>query len=252
LNRGVFIGIHSRLFQGRSQFQLFLSYSPAIITRSHYSLQNQQCCHYTHLPIHFRLASFQVHTRFLFHSLHMASIDDKTTICLLFGCILGFLSVASMASTHDQNRGSWKTPSRLLKCNTKLCQGSSGTSEEHWTSFSFVANISAPFLADITCGECQDSFSVCLECPRATSQLRTKEQIKRHCRHAHRDWFELMRSRAPKQKSQPNGTVEPSTKRRRPLPSSADHLETVGAKNNSALEDALIPEGENDFFNGME
>jgi hypothetical protein len=111
----------------------------------------------THQPIHFRLASFQVHTRL-------------------------FLSVASMASTPDQNRGSWKTPSRLLKCNTKLCQGSSGTSEENWTSFSFVANISAPFLADITCGECQDSFSVCLECPRATSQLRTKEQIKRHCR----------------------------------------------------------------------
>jgi hypothetical protein len=184
----------------------------------------------THQPIHFRLASFQVHTRL-------------------------FLSVASMASTPDQNRGSWKTPSRLLKCNTKLCQGSSGTSEENWTSFSFVANISAPFLADITCGECQDSFSVCLECPRATSQLRTKEQIKRHCRHAHREWLaasEFVQSRAPKQKSQSNGTVEPSTKSRRPLPSSADHLETVGAKNNSSLEDALISEGENDFVNGME
>jgi hypothetical protein len=152
-----------------------------------------------------------------------------------------------MAFEDVPSRGSWKTASRLLKCRTLLCPGSSGSSEDTWKSFSFAVNQSVPFFADITCGDCDDHFSVCIECPNATSQLRTADQIKRHCRHAHKAWLNgsaLVRSRAPKQKSRPDVSVEPATKRSRP--SSADRPETVGADNNSSVEDALMLDGEND------
>jgi hypothetical protein len=158
-----------------------------------------------------------------------------------------------MASMPYQNPGSWKTPSRLLKCNTKNCRGSSSTSEEHCTSFSIAANIRAPFLADITCGACHDSFSVCIECPRTTTQLRTEDQIKRHCRNAHEDNFELVWRRNNYRNSLPNGAVQPSTNRRRSLPLPAEVHETEAVDDISSQENSLILDGENEFANnGME
>ncbi len=155
-----------------------------------------------------------------------------------------------MASKHVESCGQWKTASRLFKCNTNLCPGSSGSSQEHWKSFTFVLNPSVPFVADITCGDCQDQFSVCTECPKAKSQLRSEEQIKRHCRNCHGEWLaasDLVRRRAPKVKSRTNGTAEPSVKRPRSLPPPPDHQPMVGADNDSSLEDALMSEAENNF-----
>jgi hypothetical protein len=66
------------------------------------------------------------------------------------------------------------------------------------------------------------------------------KQIKRHCCHAHHDWFELVRSRAPTWKSLPDGIVDLSTKRPRSLPFPADVQERAAVENNSSAEEALM------------
>ena len=153
-----------------------------------------------------------------------------------------------MDSIPDQKtcpwNSSWKTALRLLKCKTNSCIGSS---EEPWKSLSFVPHHQAPFLIDLTCSACKDQFSVCIACPKTTSQLRSSEQTKRHCRNAHLEWLSkstLVQSRAaPKRKHQHISTAEPLTKRSRVSATSVGITEVCGAEELGLNEVGTLDEG---------
>jgi hypothetical protein len=156
-----------------------------------------------------------------------------------------------MASLQDKTRDEWKTSCRLLQCRTKLCRGSSG---QNWNILTFVPNSSVPFFVDITCSDCKDHFSVCIQCPKATAQLRTDKQMKKHCRNCHLEWLsgsKFVVSRAPKRKSPPSGSAELSSKRTRPSPT--EHHETAGAVGSTLVDDEmLLSDAEIDFETGID
>jgi hypothetical protein len=158
-----------------------------------------------------------------------------------------------MEPTNDNSEGAWKTKIRLLKCQTKLCPGSS---EAPWKSLTFVPNCQVPFLADITCGTCQDTFSVCVQCAKASSQLRSIDQIKKHCRNCHGDWLsrsnKLVTSRAPKRTFTTSGTVQSPAKRTRSAPLQTNNFEEVAAEANSMPDDATMLDGDNDSITGID
>jgi hypothetical protein len=157
------------------------------------------------------------------------------------------------STTVDKNLDSWKTAIRLLKCHTEPCPGSSTATS--LKSLAFVPNRhGVPFLVDITCSACQDQFSVCVQCPKATSQLRTDQQIKRHCRNCHGQWLaasKLVQSReqssVPKRKSLTIATSERPKKSARSSSVDADRLEVPAAHDNSEVEDAVMMDEENEF-----